>query len=85
MSSLELRDVSVSYGRSVALAPFSGTIRSGEWLGLIGPNGAGKSSLLRAVVGLVPSAGTILVDGAPLTLRPAGAGPSWWRTCRRSR
>jgi iron complex transport system ATP-binding protein len=69
MSSLELRDVSVSYGRSVALAPFSGTIRSGEWLGLIGPNGAGKSSLLRAVVGLVPSSGTILVDGAPLALR----------------
>jgi iron complex transport system ATP-binding protein len=69
MSSLELRAVSVRYGRSVALASFSDVVRSGEWLGLIGPNGAGKSSLLRAVVGLVASGGEILVDGAPLALR----------------
>jgi iron complex transport system ATP-binding protein len=69
MSSLELRDVGVAYGRDVALAPFSDVVRSGEWLGLIGPNGAGKSTLLRAVVGLVASTGSILVDGAPLALR----------------
>lgn len=36
---------------------------------LIGPNGAGKSSLLRAIAGLVPHEGEILVDGAPLSLR----------------
>jgi iron complex transport system ATP-binding protein len=69
MSSLELREVSVSYGRRVALAPFSDLIHSGEWCGLIGPNGAGKSSLLRALVGLVESTGEVLVDGAPLALR----------------
>jgi iron complex transport system ATP-binding protein len=69
MSSLELRDVAVSYGRRVALAPFRDVVHSGEWLGLIGPNGAGKSSLLRAIVGGVESEGDILVDGAPLTLR----------------
>ena len=63
MSSLELRDVGVAYGRAVAVASYSGTVGSGEWLGLIGPNGAGKSSLLRAVVGLVPCTGEILVDG----------------------
>ncbi|MET0145097.1 MAG: ABC transporter ATP-binding protein [Ilumatobacteraceae bacterium] len=69
MSSLELRDVGVAYGARVALAPFSGTVHSGEWLGLIGPNGAGKSSLLRAIVGLVESTGEIVVDGSPLSLR----------------
>jgi iron complex transport system ATP-binding protein len=69
MSELELRDVGVTYGRAVALAPFSGTVESGEWLGLIGPNGAGKSSLLRAVVGLVASSGEVLVDGKPLPSR----------------
>jgi iron complex transport system ATP-binding protein len=66
MSSLDLRGVEVTYGRAVAVAPFSTTIRSGEWLGLIGPNGAGKSSLLRAVVGLVASQGDVLVDGDSL-------------------
>ena len=69
MSSLELRDVAVSYGRRPALSPFGDTVSSGEWLGLIGPNGAGKSSLLRAVIGLVDATGEILVDGAPLALR----------------
>jgi iron complex transport system ATP-binding protein len=69
MSSLELRHVGVRYSARQALAPFTDTIRSGEWLGLIGPNGAGKSSLLRAVCGLVRSTGEILVDGSPLGLR----------------
>ncbi len=53
MSSIELRDVSVRYGRREVVHGFTESVRSGEWLGLIGPNGAGKSSLLRAVVGIV--------------------------------
>ena len=69
MSSLELREVAVQYGRRQALAPFSDVVHSGEWLGLIGPNGAGKSSLLRAVVGLVEATGDVLVDGSSLALR----------------
>lgn len=69
MTSLALRDVTVSYGKSRALEPFTDTVRPGEWLCLIGPNGAGKSSLLRAIAGLVPHEGEILVDGAPLSLR----------------
>jgi len=69
MSQLELRGVSVTYGRAVAVAPFTETVTSGEWLGLIGPNGAGKSSVLRAVVGLVGSTGDVLVDGEVLTAR----------------
>jgi iron complex transport system ATP-binding protein len=69
MSSIELRSVTVRYGRQVVVHQFSDVVRSGEWLGLIGPNGAGKSSLLRAVVGLVGSSGEVLVDGASLELR----------------
>jgi iron complex transport system ATP-binding protein len=69
MSVLALHGVGVTYGRAVAVAPFSETVASGEWLGLIGPNGAGKSSVLRAIVGLVGSSGDVLVDGAPLGLR----------------
>lgn len=69
MSSLGLLGLAVDYGKRHALAPFTDTVSSGEWLGLIGPNGAGKSSLLRAIIGLVPSRGDVLVDGSPLGLR----------------
>lgn len=69
MSSIDLRDVAVRFGRTTVVHGFSETLRSGEWLGLIGPNGAGKSSLLRAVVGIVPCSGRIDVDGSPLAHR----------------
>ncbi|HUF97531.1 MAG TPA: ABC transporter ATP-binding protein [Ilumatobacter sp.] len=69
MSSIDFRDVSVRYGKRVAVHGFTASVRSGEWFGLIGPNGAGKSSLLQAVVGVISSAGEIDVDGSPLALR----------------
>ena len=69
MSSLELRELAVAYGRRQALAPFSDVVHSGHWLGLIGPNGAGKSSLLRAIVGVVEATGDVVIDGASLALR----------------
>jgi iron complex transport system ATP-binding protein len=63
MSNLSVRDLSVSFGSRVAVAGFEATVAPGEWLCLIGPNGAGKSSILRSVVGLVPSTGSIEVGG----------------------
>ena len=69
MSSIEFCGLSVRYGRTEVVRGFTDTVRSGEWLGLIGPNGAGKSSLLKAVVGVVPSTGAVLVDGSPMVLR----------------
>jgi iron complex transport system ATP-binding protein len=69
MSSIEFRDVTVRYGRRTVVHGFTETVRSGEWLGLIGPNGAGKSSLLKAIVGVVPSEGAVVIDGSPMGLR----------------
>ena len=69
MSSIELRSVTVRYSRNTVVRAFSDRVGSGEWLGVIGPNGAGKSSLLKAVAGVVPSSGEVIVDGAPLALR----------------
>jgi iron complex transport system ATP-binding protein len=66
---LSFQQVGVRYGKRQAIAPFTDTVRPGEWLCLIGPNGAGKSSILRAVAGLVPHSGTIDVDGSALSLR----------------
>jgi iron complex transport system ATP-binding protein len=39
-------------------------VATNEWLGLLGPNGAGKTSLLKAIAGLVPSQGTVSLDGS---------------------
>jgi iron complex transport system ATP-binding protein len=67
MSTITFADVSVQYGKKrVALSGFSDSVDAGEWVGLIGPNGAGKSSLLRAIVGLVDSSGSIEIDGTAL-------------------
>ncbi len=53
---LELDDVSVRFGDTVAVDHVSLELQHGEVLGLIGPSGSGKSSLLRAIAGLEPLA-----------------------------
>ncbi len=52
-------------------------VRRGEAVGIIGANGAGKSTTLRALMGLVPAAGAIELDGVSLASRPA-----WERVAR---
>jgi iron complex transport system ATP-binding protein len=69
VSSIEFRDLQVKFGKRTVVQGFTDTVRSGEWLGLIGPNGAGKSSILRAILGVIPSGGEVLVDGSSMTLR----------------
>jgi branched-chain amino acid transport system ATP-binding protein len=74
VSTLELRDLEVSYGGVPAVSGLSLTVASGEIVGLIGPNGAGKSSTLHAIMGLVPARdGDILLDGTSLRGRPPEA------------
>ncbi len=53
-----------AYGRTVAVADVSFTVRRGEIFGLIGPNGAGKTTTLECVEGLrAADAGRIAVLG----------------------
>lgn len=60
---IELRDLSIVYGRTVALDSVTLSIGVGI-TGLFGPNAAGKSTLLRAVAGLVkPASGVVAIDG----------------------
>ena len=60
---VSLRDVAVRYGPTVAVDGLTCEVAAGEWVGVVGPNGAGKTTLLRAVAGLVPAGGDIVVDG----------------------
>ena len=48
---LEIKNLSKSYGETVALANFSLTLGKGEVLGLLGPNGAGKTTLISILSG----------------------------------
>jgi ABC-2 type transport system ATP-binding protein len=61
---LQVRDLTVAYGRKTAVDAVSFEIRRGEIFGLLGPNGAGKTSTLSAIEGLVrPQSGMIVLDG----------------------
>ncbi|WP_343713153.1 ABC transporter ATP-binding protein [Inquilinus sp.] len=63
---LELRDVSVAYGRRAVLHGITTPVmRGGEVTAVIGPNAVGKSSLFRRIAGLVGGPGEVLVDGRP--------------------
>ena len=65
---LEVADLSVSYGKAVALRGFSMTVAPGEVVAILGPNGAGKTTLLRAIGGaLRASSGSIVSFGVELT------------------
>jgi NitT/TauT family transport system ATP-binding protein len=65
---LSLRDIWVEYGDKIVLERMDLDIEAGSFVSIIGASGAGKSSLLRLVLGQeVPTRGTILLDGTPLT------------------
>lgn len=66
---IELDDVTVAYGRTLALRSVSLEIAPGV-TGLFGQNGSGKSTLLRVLTGLLrPSSGEVRIDGQPLDMR----------------
>ena len=52
-----LHNVSVRYGRRVALEAVTGEFAAGSLTAVVGANGAGKSTLLAAIAGLVRLAG----------------------------
>ena len=51
-----------------ALVPVSLRVADNDFITILGPSGCGKSTLLRIVAGLdTPTAGRVLLDGAPVT------------------
>ncbi|MBL8580831.1 MAG: sugar ABC transporter ATP-binding protein [Rhizobiaceae bacterium] len=63
-STLEVRNVSKSFGAAVALRDVSLQARAGEVHAVIGENGAGKSTLMNIICGnLNVTSGELLIDG----------------------
>ena len=57
---IEVRDVTKSFGTTVALDDVSFRVNAGSIVGLVGPNGAGKTTLIRIITTLLsPTAGKV--------------------------
>lgn len=66
---LTLTGITRTFGGRRALDDVSFTVRAGRTTGFVGANGAGKTTAMRIVMGVLePDAGTVTLDGRPLTL-----------------
>ncbi|MBK5219377.1 MAG: ATP-binding cassette domain-containing protein [Thermoleophilia bacterium] len=75
---LEVDNLTVKYGGTVAVDDVSLSVKPGQVMGLIGPNGAGKTSLIDAVTGFTKAS-----PGA--VLRLDGEDISRWSATKRAR
>jgi branched-chain amino acid transport system ATP-binding protein len=63
---LAVEDLHVAYGKVEAVSGVSLEMQTGQIVTVIGPNGAGKTTMLAAIMGLLPSTGTVRYDGADM-------------------
>jgi NitT/TauT family transport system ATP-binding protein len=64
----------------LALDRVSLDVAEGEFISLLGPSGCGKSTFLRCMASLErPTAGSLLIDGAPIAGPPKGLGMAFQR------
>lgn len=66
---LEVRDITVTYGRHRALDHISVNVGKGEVCVILGANGAGKSTLLKTIAGMVHAdpGGDVFINGKRIT------------------
>jgi len=72
--SIEVRNITKTFGRFVALRDVSLRVETGELVALLGPSGSGKTSLLRIISGLEQpdeGSGPILFDDRDVAQRRA--------------
>lgn len=80
-SLLTVAGLHAGYGRSIVLRDVSLEVAPGTVACLMGRNGAGKTTLLRALMGVLPKTGRVLLDGVDITTwsghRINAAGMVW--------
>ena len=60
---IELKNIYAGYNEVDVIHDISLKIEKGKNLCILGPNGCGKTTLLKAMAGIIPSKGEILIDG----------------------
>jgi iron complex transport system ATP-binding protein len=61
---LEIKNITVGYGKKTVLSGINLEVNTGEIVCLLGPNGAGKTTLFKAILGFFkPSSGAVFLDG----------------------
>lgn len=66
-TALSVSGLAVTLGGQQIISGVSLDVSPGELIAIVGPNGSGKTTLLRAMTGLVPATGTIMLGGDALT------------------
>lgn len=75
--SIEVQDITKSYGTQKALDGVSFTVNRGEIVGFLGPNGAGKSTLMKILTTyLTADEGVAMVNGQDVVQNPKGVQKS---------
>ncbi|HUU85912.1 MAG TPA: ATP-binding cassette domain-containing protein [Phycisphaerae bacterium] len=67
---VEIRDVTKTFDRHVAVNDLALTVPTGSVYGFIGPNGSGKTTSLRMIMGIIypdPGSGSMQVLGKPVS------------------
>lgn len=64
---LSVSNLRAGYGKAEVLSGLNLSLRRGSVVTVIGPNGAGKSTTLNALMGVLPSKGQVLFDGADVS------------------
>jgi ABC-2 type transport system ATP-binding protein len=74
MAMIELKELTKTYGRYLAVDRLNLSIPKGEIFGFIGPNGAGKTTTIKMMGGiLAPTEGSIRIAGIDMAVEPEEA------------
>jgi spermidine/putrescine transport system ATP-binding protein len=74
---VEIKGISKSFGRTVALSEIDLSIEEGQFFALVGPSGSGKTTLLHILGGFIePSAGRVLIAGQDVSNQPPARRPT---------
>ena len=64
MNTIEVHNISKTFGSQIALDQVSFEVKPGEIFGLLGPNGAGKTTCIRIVLDIFkPDSGSVKIFG----------------------
>lgn len=68
---LQVKNITVHYGKALAVDSVSLEVNEGEFVAVIGPNGAGKTTLFKTISSIIkPTSGEIYFDGVRTDVLP---------------